>query len=105
MNQVLMFVRDPWNILGMFGQALFASRFVIQWFKSEMEGRSIIPVAFWYCSLGGGVMLLAYAIYRDEPVFIAGQGLGLIVYLRNLWLIFHEKKRARLTVEVETPRH
>src|SRR3954471_15437505 len=103
MNQVLMFVRDPWNILGMIGQALFASRFIIQWFASEMEKRSIIPVAFWYCSLGGGVLLLAYAIYRDEPVFIAGQGLGLFVYLRNLWLIFHEKKR-KLTVEVETPR-
>ena len=93
MSQVLMFLRDPWNILGIIGQALFASRFIIQWFKSEMERRSIIPIAFWYCSLGGGVLLLSYAIYREEPVFIAGQGLGLIVYLRNLRLIFKERRR------------
>jgi lipid-A-disaccharide synthase-like uncharacterized protein len=94
MNQVMMFLRDPWNILGIFGQALFASRFLIQWFKSEMERRSVIPLAFWYCSLGGGVLLLTYAIYREEPVFIAGQAFGLIVYVRNLYLIFRERKAA-----------
>ena len=93
MGEVLRFLGDPWNILGLFGQALFASRFIIQWFVSEMERRSIIPVAFWYCSLAGGIVLFVYAIHREEPVFIAGQGLGLLVYLRNLRLIFREKKR------------
>jgi lipid-A-disaccharide synthase-like uncharacterized protein len=99
MSETLRFLSDPWNIIGLLGQALFASRFLIQWAKSEMEGRSIIPVAFWYCSLGGGVVLLAYAIYRDEPVFIAGQGLGLLVYVRNLRLIFHERRQKRLAIE------
>ena len=95
MNQVLIFLRDPWNILGIVGQALFASRFIIQWMVSEIERRSVIPVAFWYCSMGGGVLLLAYAIHREEPVFIAGQGLGLLVYIRNLRLIYRERKNAK----------
>lgn len=99
MNQVMAFLRDPWNILGMIGQALFTSRFVIQWFQSERARRSFIPVAFWYCSLGGGMTLLAYAIYREEPVFIAGQAFGLVVYIRNLYLIFLERRRERLAGE------
>ena len=99
LNQVMTFFRDPMNVLGAFAQGLFASRFIIQWFKSEIEQRSVIPIAFWYCSLGGGILLLTYAIYREEPVFIAGQGLGLIVYLRNLRLIFRERKRAKLALE------
>jgi lipid-A-disaccharide synthase-like uncharacterized protein len=94
LSQALQFFRDPWNILGSIGQLLFASRFLIQWIKSEMAGKSIIPLAFWYCSLGGGLLLLAYAIYRDEPVFIAGQIPGIIVYSRNLFLISREKTRA-----------
>ena len=94
MSQVMSFLHDPWNILGILGQALFGSRFLIQWFKSEMERKSIIPIAFWYCSLGGGILLLAYAIYREEPVFIAGQAMGLVVYARNLRLIFKERRRA-----------
>ena len=99
MGQALRFLADPWNILGIAGQALFASRFLIQWAKSEIEGRSIIPLAFWYCSLGGGVVLLCYAVYREEPVFIAGQGLGLLVYIRNLRLIFRERREKRLMLE------
>jgi lipid-A-disaccharide synthase-like uncharacterized protein len=94
MNQVLNFFSDPWNILGSIGQLLFGSRFLIQWIRSEMAGRSVIPIAFWYCSLGGGLLLLAYAIYRDEPVFIAGQIPGIVVYSRNLYLISRERKRA-----------
>jgi len=105
LNQVLMFFRDPWNILGAFGQLLFASRFIIQWIKSEMAGRSVIPLAFWYCSLGGGLLLLSYAIYRDEPVFIAGQIPGIVVYSRNLYFIYRERKAGREPViEVETPK-
>jgi lipid-A-disaccharide synthase-like uncharacterized protein len=94
LNQVLQFFRDPWNVIGSFGQLLFASRFLVQWIKSEMEGRSVIPLAFWYCSLGGGLILLAYAIYREEPVFIAGQLPGIVVYARNLYLIAKERKNA-----------
>ena len=92
MNQVLNFFSDPWNVLGSIGQVLFGSRFLIQWIRSEMAGRSVIPLAFWYCSLGGGLLLLAYAIYRDEPVFIAGQIPGILVYSRNLYLISRERK-------------
>ena len=99
MGAILKFLGDPWNILGLAGQALFASRFLIQWAKSEIVGRSIIPVMFWYCSLGGGIVLLAYAIHREEPVFIAGQGLGLLVYGRNLRLIFRERREKRQALE------
>jgi lipid-A-disaccharide synthase-like uncharacterized protein len=76
-----------WVIVGFVGQALFSMRFVVQWLASERLKRSIIPNAFWYFSLAGGVTLLAYAIHKRDPVFIAGQGLGLLVYLRNLYLI------------------
>lgn len=80
-----------WLLVGFSGQGLFASRFILQWFKSELEGRSVIPLSFWYCSVGGGVVLLAYAIYKADPVFIIGQASGLIVYGRNLYLIFRER--------------
>lgn len=84
-----------WLIVGLLGQALFASRFLVQWFKSEMEGRSIIPVAFWYCSLAGGIVSLAYAIHIESAPFIIGQGSGLVVYSRNLYLIFRERSALR----------
>jgi len=76
-----------WIIVGFLGQALFSMRFVVQWIASERLRRSIIPQAFWYFSLGGGATLLAYAIHKHDPVFIAEQGLGLAVYLRNLYFI------------------
>jgi lipid-A-disaccharide synthase-like uncharacterized protein len=84
-----------WLAIGFLGQGLFASRFIIQWVRSEMVGKSIIPVAFWYFSLSGGVVLLAYAIYKADPVFITGQGMGLIVYVRNLLLIFKERSEGK----------
>ncbi|HEY2070784.1 MAG TPA: lipid-A-disaccharide synthase N-terminal domain-containing protein [Rhizomicrobium sp.] len=84
-----------WAVIGYGGQGLFAARFIVQWFESEKEGRSVIPVAFWYCSVGGGIVLLAYAIYKQEGVFIIGQASGLIVYARNLWLIFKERAALR----------
>jgi lipid-A-disaccharide synthase-like uncharacterized protein len=83
-----------WLLVGFLGQGLFASRFLVQWLASERARRSVMPVAFWYFSMGGGVILLAYAIYKMDPVFILGQGLGLIVYLRNLYLIFFEHSAA-----------
>lgn len=80
--------------LGFCGQALFSMRFVVQWLASERAGRSVVPVLFWYFSIAGGLTLLAYAIYRADPVFIVGQGVGLFIYLRNLWLVFREKRAA-----------
>jgi len=88
-------VDHVWVLVGFSGQALFTARFVVQWFKSEIVGKSVIPLAFWYFSVGGGVVLLAYAVHKLDPVFIAGQGGGLIVYARNLYLIFREKAAER----------
>jgi lipid-A-disaccharide synthase-like uncharacterized protein len=83
---------DPlWLIVGFGGQALFMMRFVVQWIYSEKHRKSMIPVAFWYFSIGGGVVLLTYALHRMDPVFIAGQAGGLLVYFRNLYFIHHEK--------------
>ena len=76
-----------WLGIGLLGQALFSSRFLVQWIATERRRQSVVPVAFWYFSLGGGVTLLAYAIFRQDPVFILGQGAGLFVYARNLYFI------------------
>ena len=84
-----------WLLVGLLGQALFASRFILQWFKSEIEGRSVIPVAFWYCSIGGGIVTLAYTIHLQSVPLSVGQASGLIVYSRNLWLIFRERAALR----------
>src|SRR5215469_7367343 len=80
-----------WLILGFAGQALFASRFLVQWFRSEMEGRSVVPIAFWYFSIAGGLVSLVYAIHIGSAPFAVGQGSGLLVYARNLYLIFRER--------------
>lgn len=87
------FTKDHmWLLLGLLAQGLFASRFIVQWFKSETEGRSVIPLAFWYFSVIGGVLSLAYAIYIESLPYILGQSSGLIVYSRNLWLIYRERR-------------
>src|ERR1700743_1441201 len=78
---------DGWAILGFVAEAFFTMRFVVQWIASERARKSVIPVAFWFFSIGGGALLLIYALYRRDPVFIAGQALGLIVYLRNMYFI------------------
>ncbi|MEZ5840610.1 MAG: lipid-A-disaccharide synthase N-terminal domain-containing protein [Hyphomicrobiales bacterium] len=83
---------DVWIALGFVAQVMFTMRFVVQWIASERARRSVVPVAFWFFSLGGGALLFVYAIYRKDPVFIAGQGAGLVIYLRNLWFIFREHK-------------
>ena len=79
-------------VVGFGGQFLFAMRFIIQWLTSEGAKRSVIPVVFWYFSIGGGSVLLLYAIWRQDPVIICGQGLGLFIYVRNLIFIFRERK-------------
>lgn len=89
-----------WVSIGFLAQALFSMRFIIQWFVSERAKESIVPVAFWYFSLGGGTMLLAYAIYRMDPVFIAGQAGGLLIYMRNLYFI-HRTRKPRETVPTD----
>ena len=89
-----------WVIIGFCGQAFFSARFLIQWIVSERAKKSIVPTAFWLFSIGGGATLLAYSIYRGDPVFIAGQGAGLLIYARNLHFIFNEKKAA----QAEPPR-
>ena len=76
-----------WLTIGFLGQALFSARFLVQWIASERRKQSVVPVLFWYFSLGGGIALLMYAIHRVDPVFILGQATGLLVYARNLWFI------------------
>lgn len=76
-----------WIIIGFLGQSMFSARFFLQWLASEKAGDSVVPVSFWYFSVLGGVTLFVYALYRQDPVFILGQGSGLFIYLRNLHLI------------------
>ncbi len=83
-----------WLGIGFFGQGMFFMRWLVQWLASERHNESRMPIAFWYMSLGGGMITLAYAIYRKDPVFIAGQSVGAFVYLRNLILV-HRSARAR----------
>jgi lipid-A-disaccharide synthase-like uncharacterized protein len=81
-----------WLVVGFVGQALFSMRFLLQWLKSEREGRSVVPVVFWWFSLAGGLTLLTYAIFRRDPVFILGQSAGIVIYLRNLYLISRQRQ-------------
>ena len=87
-----------WGILvGYVAQAMFAMRFVVQWIASERAGHSVVPTTFWIFSIGGGFMLLGYAIYRKDPVFIIGQAFGVFVYLRNLQFIRRDKRAGKST--------
>ena len=81
-----------WIILGFLGQFLFFLRFFFQWLATERKRESVVPVCFWYFSIGGGVLLLCYAIYRKDPVFILGQSMGVLIYARNLYFIYRKKK-------------
>ena len=76
-----------WLVLGLVGQAMFSTRFLIQWIASERRKQSVVPIAFWWFSLAGGLCLLSYATFRADPIFILGQSAGMIVYLRNLALL------------------
>ena len=84
---------DWWVLLGFAAQAFFTMRFVVQWIASERVGKSVIPIAFWWCSIGGGLLLFVYALYRRDPVFIVGQGFGVFVYLRNLYFVLRERRQ------------
>ena len=83
-----------WLGLGFFAQLMFSARFLVQWLASERAGKSIVPLMFWYLSIAGSVLLLAYSIHRKDPVFILGQSMGIFIYSRNLYLIHREKKAA-----------
>lgn len=82
-----MSTETAWLLVGFGGQGLFFGRWIVQWLRSEREKESTIPLAFWYLSLIGGLITLVYAVHRQDPVFITGQAVGTLVYLRNLWLI------------------
>jgi lipid-A-disaccharide synthase-like uncharacterized protein len=84
---------DWWVLLGFVAQIMFTLRFVVQWIASERAGHSIVPLAFWLFSIGGGLLLLVYALYRRDPVFIAGQAFGVFVYLRNLQFVLRDRNR------------
>jgi lipid-A-disaccharide synthase-like uncharacterized protein len=83
---------DFWIILGFIGQAMFTMRFFLQWISSEKRKESVIPVSFWYFSLGGGLILLSYAVHRMDPVFILAYLPGNFIYFRNLYFIYKKKK-------------
>lgn len=82
-----------WVLFGFAAQLMFTGRFLLQWLASEKQRKSVVPVAFWYFSLIGGVMLLMYAIHRRDPVIILGQAVGVLIYLRNLMLIYADRRR------------
>lgn len=91
LHQVFVEQFSGWVLLGFIAQFAFTMRFMVQWIASERAKRSVVPTAFWFFSLLGGTLLLVYAIYRKDPVFIAGQALGLLIYIRNIWLIARER--------------
>jgi len=86
------FISSIWLAVGFIGQAVFSMRFVVQWLYSEKHKRSVIPLAFWYLSILGAIILFCYALHRRDPVFIIGQAFGLLVYSRNLYFIYREKR-------------
>ena len=86
-----------WIGIGFAGQFFFFSRFLVQWLASEKKKKSVVPVSFWYFSILGGTILFVYAIHRRDPVFVAGQGLGLLIYFRNLRLIYGKKNSPHKT--------
>ena len=81
-----------WLTVGLLGQLMFTARCVVQWWASEKAGRSVVPVAFWYFSILGSLIVLAYGIHKLEPVIIIGQLPGTVIYARNLWLLRKEKE-------------
>jgi len=89
-----------WIIIGFVGQSLFFMRFFVQWLASEKVGKSVIPNAFWYFSILGGVTLFAYALYRNDPVFILGQSTGLLIYARNLYFV-HRKNSSNTAPQTQ----
>jgi lipid-A-disaccharide synthase-like uncharacterized protein len=86
---------DWWVLLGFIAQGLFTARFLVQWIASERAGKMVMPIAFWFFSIGGGLLLLVYALYRRDPVFIAGQAFGVFVYARNLHFELRDRRGSK----------
>ena len=91
LHEVFVAQLDWWIALDFVAQLLFTARFLVQWIESERKNRMVIPIAFWFFSIGGGVLLLIYAIHRRDPVFIAGQAFGVFVYARNLYFELRDR--------------
>ncbi len=86
-----------WGVMvGFVGQLMFTMRFVVQWIATERARRSVFPIAFWFFSIGGGIVLFGYALTIRDPVFILGQGFGVFVYARNLYFVFRERRLSGL---------
>jgi lipid-A-disaccharide synthase-like uncharacterized protein len=92
LHEVFIQQLDWWVALGFLAQLLFTARFLVQWIESERQNRMVIPLAFWFFSIGGGLLLLVYALYRRDPVFIAGQAFGVFVYARNLYFELRDRR-------------
>ena len=90
---------DFWLAFGLIAQLFFTARFVVQWISSERAGKSVVPMAFWFFSIGGGMMTLVYGIVKREPVIIIGQALATIIYIRNIMLIVKNRGRASETLD------
>ncbi len=88
-----------WLSVGFVGQAFFSMRFVVQWIASEKRKESVIPLSFWFFSIGGGLTLFTYALHRLDPVFILGEGAGIFIYSRNLYLISARGRASSSTLE------
>jgi lipid-A-disaccharide synthase-like uncharacterized protein len=86
-----------WVFIGIFGQSLFMMRFIFQWIHSERVKQSVVPEIFWYFSLSGGLIVLIYAIHKQDLVFILSQALGSIIYIRNIQLIWRNKRQNAVT--------
>lgn len=83
-----------WMGVGFAGQFIFTARFLVQWAASERKREPVVPLSFWWISLFGGITLFTYAIHKLDPPFILGQGMGLVVYVRNLMLASKARLRA-----------
>lgn len=97
-------IPDIWLIIGLAGQACFFMRFFVQWIATERAKASTIPDLFWYFSIGGGAILLVYAIHRQDPVFIIGQSTGFFIYVRNLYFVHHNRKKQDISALEEEER-
>ena len=90
---------DFWLAFGLIAQLFFTARFLVQWISSERAGRSVIPIAFWFFSMGGGLMTLVYGVAKREPVIILGQSLATIIYIRNIMLILKNRATGSRTLD------
>ena len=90
---------DFWLAFGLIAQLLFTARFLVQWISSERAGNSVVPMSFWFFSMGGGLMTLVYGIAKREPIIILGQSLATVIYIRNIMLIVKNRAKGSKTLE------